>query len=314
MFYATLCNRSPIFSFLAVGALLLGSFTIQWWNYQREDLYSYSFILVLHHAMIFLVAATANFTMTRQKIVGVGDYNLLVLLTVSLLGISVSLKNSLLMMGSLLAVLLIHRLGKLFNQAEAAIEEFELGVIAGLGLLVAPLFLFLLPFVLLGLNLTKSNRLRDFIAVLLGFSFVFFLKVLWAIWMEWQLLPLAVLPWGFNFQLFHQLDWKEIVFIGLVGFWYLRQVLYYMRKADQLSIRLRIFYRTVVLLIALLLLPPFILELNVKVLDFTLVLMPFFMILHQLQNGKNQKRWANDLLLTGLLVGTFCLHFFDLNA
>ena len=314
MLYATLCNKSPIFSFFAVGVWLIVSMALQWHGYDGADQYTFALTLLLQHATVLLLAASSNFVMNRQKIVGVGNYSLLVLSTITLTGLQTSLQNTMLMMGVLLAVVLIHRFGKLFNRPEASIEEFEVGIISGLALLISPLFLFLLPFSLVALNLSKSNRIRDFIAILLGFSFIFFLKILWLLWTDYPLLPLLNLSWEIKFTQVQTLSWIQWSILLAYSYWYTRKALFYFQKADQLSIRLRIFYRIVILLIVSVFLAVLTQDLHISAIDFTLMIMPFFLFLDQLKSSKNRKNWVDDVFILLLLTSTLSIHIWNLNA
>lgn len=309
MLYQTLCKKSPVISFFFVGAVSVSAVIARIIFAKHHVTLGHLFAIILQHASILLLAASGNFIMTRQKIVGVGDYNVLVCTTLALLALSISLQNSFLMLAILIAMILIHRFGKLFNQQEGAIEEFEIGVFSALAALISPVFLLLLIYSIVILNQSKSNRGRDYLALLLGFLFVLACKVAFLFFTNQ---PYFIWPFGeleLNIPAFRSLEWIEIVTILLLGTWYGYHLLQYFGKADQLSVRLRIFYRSITLLFPAIFVGYFISVSNISLLNFLLLCSPLFIFLSQLTAGKSKSGWKNNISLF-LFLTVLLLRFF----
>ena len=126
---------------------------------------------------ILSIALLINFTLQKNKFVGVGDSIGGVVFLIFCLGIPELHLYYKEFMSLLIIVFSNLRLIGIHNAVKNYLREFEVGILFGVALALSPSFLLIPLMLLIGIALVVSFTWRDFIAPLFGFVLVFLIKL-----------------------------------------------------------------------------------------------------------------------------------------
>lgn len=132
--------------------------------------------LFLANLSILGTSILVNRILQQNKLVGVGDVFSGILFLIFVLGIKDIYKYYAELMSLFLITLGNNRLISLYNVNKNYLREFEIGMLFGLSMLIAPVLFLMLIVVFIGIRLVVSFTWRDFTAPLLGCFCVFFVK------------------------------------------------------------------------------------------------------------------------------------------
>ena len=245
MLIATSRSTNPISSILLLVVFWLVNFSL---SLREVLLYQSSwsnFIflkMVSAHLSIIGISILLNKVLQKNKIVGVGD----VFSGLFFLIFMISIPNTHEYYKDLASLFLItignNRLVTLHNSNKNYLKEFEIGILFGLSILIAPHLFTVIIALLIGIALVISFTWRDFVVPLLGFLWVFFIKyIVFYIFDISGPNPISdfnfSLPqFGFSFDLYNIL----IVLVFMFQFIVFLKIFSILEKR---SIRERVFYR-----------------------------------------------------------------------
>lgn len=126
---------------------------------------------------ILSTALLINYTLQKNKFVGIGDSIGGVVFLIFCLGIPKLHLYYTELMSLLIIIFSNLRLIGIHNTIKNYLREFEVGILFGVALVLSPSFLLIPLMLLIGIALVVSFTWRDFIVPLFGFLFVFLTKL-----------------------------------------------------------------------------------------------------------------------------------------
>lgn len=158
-------------------------------------------VVVLSQSSILGTALIINFTLQKNKFVGVGDALGGIIFLIFTLGLN-DLHTYYKELISLFIIAFTNlRLIGIHNAVKDYLREFEVGILFGLVVLISPSFFMLSLMLLIGITLVVSFTWRDFIVLILGFLLVFVMKFVSLFLMD-SLVLQSFFPFNFSYPRF----------------------------------------------------------------------------------------------------------------
>ena len=140
--------------------------------------------IIISSSTILLITFFLTFYLQKLKFTGIGDGIVGVVFLTFMLGF----KDSYLYFKELFALFIIlvvnARLISLHNKSKNFLQEFEIGCLLGLVIIICPSLIVFGIMFLIGLALVISFTWRDFVIPLMGVFLVFLLKVAYLFWID----------------------------------------------------------------------------------------------------------------------------------
>ena len=179
MLIAQTRNTNPISSIFSISFFWLLNLGLSFYEVllSCSNWYDFPFYkLFLANLSILGISILVNRILQQNKLVGVGDVFSGILFLIFVLGIKEIYKYYAELVSLFLITLGNNRLISLYNVNKNYLREFEIGMLFGLSMLIAPVLFLMLIVVFIGIRLVVSFTWRDFTAPLLGCFCVFFVK------------------------------------------------------------------------------------------------------------------------------------------
>lgn len=306
MLYQLISGRSGFGSFFL--AFLYLVFSVIWaYNFENSSYIFGNTILHITLQQIVVVACSlmANHLLLKHKLVSIGDYTLFFMLLISLSAIQNSIENLRVLIGLFFTIILIGRTKSVFNQQNATIVEFDIGILSAVAYVAHPVFVFVLPYAMISVLITKANDWRDYLAVITGFGFVIFLKASYFVFVDRIIDIPQILALSFRLKPFSFTSYLEAVFVISFLIFALFTLNNNFKISDKMNVKERVYYKLWLLLFVFMILPFFLIDNSISILHVTLFL--FFPILVLIQPFilKKKKNIVNNLFLFFLLC--FCI-------
>ena len=185
MFVSISKNNNSISTFLVFTIILGTNIACSFWEARKALTTEESFPLaeiIISTSAILVISILLTFFLQKLKFTGIGDGIVGVVFLTFMLGF----KDSYLYFKELLALLVILivnvRFISLYNKPKSFFQEFEIGSLLGLLVLICPSFFVFVFMILIGFTLVVSFSWRDFVIPLLGMFWVFLLKIIYLFW------------------------------------------------------------------------------------------------------------------------------------
>lgn len=306
MLYQLISGRSGFGSFFLAFLYLI--FSVLWSNTFENSTYLFDNSL-LHIALQQLVVVAcslmANHLLLQHKLVSIGDYTLFFMLLISLSAIQNGIENLRVLTGLFFTILLIGRVKSVFNQQNATIVEFDIGIFSAMAYVAHPIFVFVLPYALISILITKANDWRDYLAVITGFGFVIFLKASYYVFVDRITDIPQLLALSFRLKPFEFITYFETAVVILTLIFALFVLNNNVKISDKMNVKERVYYKLWLLLFVFMLLPFFLIDNNLSLLYVAFFLLFPLLVLVQPYILKKKKAIINDLILFLLLC--FCI-------
>lgn len=264
--------------------------------------------IIALHLLIGFVAFYFSQVLRSTKLVGNNDFSALFLSLVLMSGIGYSLLAFQFILAFFILLVLVRKIQQGFNQTENIISEFEMGALSALLTMIDPLFVVVLPFTYVALVNVKVNTWRGYFAVLLGFSFMLFIKVSYFIFTDHanfsELLQISFAPKSFVVNgLTEQVSSALLVGVFVVA------MNHFMKVSAHLNIKIRVYYK-VWLWLSLFLLSGFLLLENTMTITQLLLCVNLpLLVLYQLAIRAFQKKFMRELAILVLVLVVVLLKF-----
>lgn len=199
--------------------------------------------LLFFHGLIGFTAYYYNLILMQTKLVSNNDYALLFLLILLLSTFNFEPLTLVFMSGFLGLGFILKKLLLTYNKGDSVIQEFEMGMFAGLLFVLNPMFLLALPFIVFSLGALKSNTWRDFVVIVLGFLLILVFKLSASIFLGHGVDFQELFEIGFVLPFFNVAGNAQFVSVFFLVGVVLFSLNHFFRVSDQLNIKTRIFYK-----------------------------------------------------------------------
>ena len=312
MLYKTLANKSTATSYALAFLAYVISITITFLSPQEvvfEVFGSATLGYVCHFLVAILVAYYCQFIYEKLKVSKRGDFSIFIVLSFVLPLITYSKEGFYLLIGAGISMHVYARLMSLYNKTNCSIQEFEIGILAGLASVVNPVFLGLIPFILFSVSSAKTNQWRDYAVVILGYLFVYFLIVVYYFLADSSTQLIFELTPRFSIGNIPSMDRKEqLVIVGLLLF-LLTALRYCMSSLDKMNIKDRLHYKNLIGLLICISLGFFVIKNSISLTEGFVVLSVLSMGIAQPYFQKKKRAMWNDIFLLLLLVSVVADRF-----
>lgn len=313
MFYSLISNRSALLSYVLTLLTLVLSAWFSWdvnLDVNTLLLNNQLFHIVSQQFVILSIAFYVNWLLLKHKLMPLGDYSLLFMIAVSLCGLGYNIESMRVLLALSFSAMMIGKVKSLFNQQESIFIEFEVGLLAGLSFLAHPVFVFVLPLALIAVLLAKANDWRDYMAVLLGYSFLIFLKACYYVWTDqWTSIP-RIIALVFQAKSFQNIGGIQVIGLLIYGFIALVAINYNRKISDKLNIKDRIYYKLWLSYYFFMLLPFLFLSNGLSITQLALTSLLPLLVLLQSYFHKKKKWYWNDGLVAFLVIFCVLVHVF----
>ena len=303
MIYQLISGKSGLVSFFLSAIYFFFSvycfFQVDSINYLFE---SQILHIIVQQLLAVGCAFIANRLLLQHKLLSIGDYSLFFMLFIVLSSLSISMENTRVLIGLLLVVVLIGRVKSVFNQQNAMVVEFEIGSLAALAYLAHPIFVFVLPYALISILITKANDWRDYLAVITGFGFIILMKASYFVFADRITAIPKILALTFklkSFEFVRIIDWVLVIVALLLG---LFTINYNLKISDKMNIKIRIYYKLWLSLFVFMFAPFLLVYNDLGPIQIALFLAFPLLILIQPFLLKKKKGYVNNVFLVLLIV------------
>lgn len=265
--------------------------------------------IVFSQGSILGTALLINFTLQKNKFVGVGDALGGIMFLIFTLGIN-DLHNYYKELISLFIIAFTNlRLIGIHNVIKDYLREFEIGILLGLAVIISPGFFVISLMLLIGITLVVSFTWRDFVVPILGFLLVFLLKLVLVFLLDGLDLN-SFFPFFFSYPKFDaQFNIIQIL-ITIISLFEFVVLVRLFSVIEKRSIKERVYYWLWIWTAVFMFLSLLFFQQTFN--KFVLILMlglpcSVFSIEYFSKKGKSKGKWKEELIMYGVILSVLAL-------
>lgn len=203
----------------------------------------FNFYTLLSIVLVFLINYVFNQNLIRNKTIGVSNYLPQFIITCILLYVQIGIETINTITSILLLVIAVNKIIDLYNVKTERTKIFEVGLLLGLTVLFNPLFWTSILLGVIGVTWVKTVRIKDYIALLLGFLLPVFLKATFYKLKSNSITEFISSHFQFDISFLLKFNNFQLSFVLIIMFFLVVMIVTNFRKLDQQIVKNRIYFR-----------------------------------------------------------------------
>lgn len=207
------------------------------------ELTSFNFFTILSISIVMLINYVFNQNLIKNKTIGVSNYLPQFIITSFLLYVNVGIETINTLISILLFVICVNKIIDLYNVKTERTKIFEVGLLLGISVLLNPVFWTSILLGFVGITWVKTVRIKDYIALLLGFLLPVFLKATFIKLKYNSISDFLISHFHFDIHFLSSLNYIQLLIVLILILSLLMLIVTNYRRLDQQVVKNRIYFR-----------------------------------------------------------------------